>query len=92
MKMSRRMTSNFLALLTLLSVCLIINALPSMQNVKIVDDENNLKQDKSDNSSGDNVTPVLRYHKMNKPKLMARTSEIPSKCGYEVFAVVNQSI
>lgn len=74
-------------LLTLLNFLLLANALPSMQNRETVNEANRLVKDESDNSSGNDdeyVLPVSRYRKINEQRFMGRTSDAPSKCGYEV--------
>lgn len=72
-KMKR--TSNIIVL-TLLNLCLLIDALPPLQNVKIVSDANRLVNDESDNSSGKRA--------INGGGLKGRKNDVPSKCGYEV--------
>lgn len=69
-----RITSNIIVL-TLLSLCLLIDALPSLQNVKIVSDANRSASDESDNSS---------ENKINEAELKGRKNVVQSKCGYEV--------
>lgn len=66
--------------LTLLNMCLFTAALPSMQNVKIVDDGDN-RWDESDNSGGKEPE---RHRRMNERELMGRKNDAQSKCGYEV--------
>lgn len=69
--------------LTLLNMCLFTAALPSMQNVKIVDDDDN-RWDESDNSGGNVRVEPERHRWMNERELMGRKNDAQSKCGYEV--------
>ena len=97
--MSRQLTSN-LILLTTASLCLLlINALPSLQNIQSVSDANRLENDESDNSrgkSGANADgfslPVSEFHRKNEPKLIGRKNDAQSKCGYEVASTVRPFI
>lgn len=73
-------------LLILLSFCLLIGAMPSMQKDDIVNDGNRVVKDESDNSSGSsesNAIPVTRRGKINVNGFMGRESDTLS-CGYEV--------
>lgn len=80
-----RITSNMI-LLTLLKLCLLVNALPSMQNVQVMnDDDISATRDESDSSSGNFAVPDARNRKINERKLMGRENDAPSKCGYEVM-------
>lgn len=69
-------------LLTLLNLCLLTVALPSMQNVEIVGDNNRLKKDESDNSNGNGAQPESRDG--SEREVMGRQHTAQSKCGYEV--------
>lgn len=75
-------------LLTLVNLCLLINALPAVQNVEISNDGGNRwARDESDKSSGSGdgfVLPVSRHRTTDERKFMGRQSDAPSKCGYEV--------
>lgn len=76
-------------LVLLLNLCLLINALPAVQNVEISNDGggNRWARDESDKSSGSGdgfVLPVSRYARIDERKFMGRQSDAPSKCGYEV--------
>jgi N12 class adenine-specific DNA methylase len=71
----KRFTSNLIAL-TLFSLCLIIDALPSQHNVKIVSDANRSASDESGNSS--------EKRRINGDGLKGRKDDVQSKCGYEV--------
>ncbi|CRK93801.1 CLUMA_CG007329, isoform A [Clunio marinus] len=67
--------------LTILNLCLLVNALPSMQNVKFDDKTFRLMNDESDNSSGNSgeyKIPVTQRHAKNEHK-----NDVQSKCGYE---------
>ena len=65
----KRFTSNFIAL-TLFSLCLIIDALPPLHNLKIVSNANH-------NSSDENS-------RIDDGGLKGRKNDAQSKCGYEV--------
>lgn len=89
MKVLASNTTCLSVLLTLLlNLCLLINALPAVQNVEISNDGGNRwARDESDKSSGSGdgfVLPVSRYARTDERKFMGRQSDAPSKCGYEV--------
>lgn len=70
-------------LLTLLNLCLLIDALPSVQNVKILTEGNRLVKDESDSSSENSGENVMRSRKIYERKLTGS-----SKCGYEVRMII----
>ena len=65
----KRFTSNFIAL-TLFSLCLFIDALPSSHNLKIVSDSNQISSDENS--------------RIDDSGLKGRKNDAQSKCGYEV--------
>jgi hypothetical protein len=72
---SKRITSSVIVL-TLLSLCILIDALPPLHSVEIVMDANAyvVVKDESDNSN----------RKINEAELKGRKNDVQSKCGYEV--------
>lgn len=72
----KQITSNMIVVLTLLNLCLLIDAVPSLENVKIVSDDNRSMRDESDNSSEKSEINVKH--------------DAPSKCGYEVEQLIYQ--
>lgn len=78
----RRFIENTI-LLTLFEICLLVAALPSVQNANIAVDDDN-RWDESDNSGG--KVPE-RFQRINERKLVGRENVVQSKCGYEVGMV-----
>lgn len=70
-------TSNIIVLTLLnLSLLIDIDALPPLQNVKIVSEANRSVNDESGNSS--------EKRTINGGGLLGRKNDVQSKCGYEV--------